>query len=185
MTGKLDKSTHEEWEKSITTKELPKLQQFLDFLQTRCQTLEATNIENSNKGNNQGNSKNSSKESQGNSKKGSFAVTQKPEYCNFCKGSHKIYNCEQFLKMSEIERLQFAKSEKLCFNCLRNRHTVEKCVCSPCKKCNSKHHTLLHTDKLDSNNVQPLTVGSLQANNSSQVLLATAQISFIDKNNKK
>lgn len=37
-----------------------------------------------------------------------------------------------------------AKKRKWCLNCLRINHSTEQCRSTPCRKCSSKHNTLLH-----------------------------------------
>jgi len=45
------------------------------------------------------------------------------------------------------ERLEAAKKFNLCFHCLRTGHSLSQCQStSTCKRCNGKHHSLLHRD---------------------------------------
>lgn len=71
-------------------------------------------------------------------------VQQKP--CNMCSNPHPLYKCERFVAKSERERVDFAKSWHMCFNCLcSDRHVANNCMArGRCKLCNLKHHTLLH-----------------------------------------
>lgn len=83
---------------------------------------------------------------------GSFSVKKKEERnCLVCKKTgHQVANC---FKLKELkgaqERRTFLKEHniKLCWNCLRGRHSSKDCRIEPqCSvaKCGQKHHTLLH-----------------------------------------
>lgn len=61
-----------------------------------------------------------------------------------CEKSHKIYACPTFLQMEENKRLESIKRLKLCINFLNSNHQAENCKFGSCKKCSSKHNTLLH-----------------------------------------
>ena len=59
-------------------------------------------------------------------------------------------DCFKFLKKSSEERKEFAKTNKLCENCLLKGHSLESCISKfNCRKdgCSQKHHTLLHKDQ--------------------------------------
>ncbi|XP_052738240.1 uncharacterized protein LOC128198203 [Bicyclus anynana] len=62
-----------------------------------------------------------------------------------CDDSHPIYSCTKFLDLSINDRIKLVDSKKLCRNCLRRNHTSSDCLFGPCKKCSSKHNTLLHS----------------------------------------
>ena len=75
--------------------------------------------------------------------------------CEICKrDNHKINKCFLFAKMFPYKRLKAVRSEKLCFNCLKNGHYVEQCDSGSCNVCKRKHHTLLH-DAFQSKRDQP------------------------------
>ena len=48
-----------------------------------------------------------------------------------------------FAKMFPYKRLKAVRSEKLCFNCLKNGHFVEQCDPVCVTLCKRKHYTLL------------------------------------------
>ncbi|UYV63020.1 hypothetical protein LAZ67_2002864 [Cordylochernes scorpioides] len=49
--------------------------------------------------------------------------------------------------MEPLERRRKVKQLKLCFNCLRNNHSVNQCKSEfKCRKCQGKHNTLIHID---------------------------------------
>ena len=69
-------------------------------------------------------------------------------FCLLCQQSdHFLTSCGKFQSLSLNERNAEIKRMKLCFNCLK-KHQVKDChSLSRCKKCNRKHHTLLHREE--------------------------------------
>jgi len=62
--------------------------------------------------------------------------------CPFCKGNHWPTDCVKF--KDPQKRYDVAKQERLCFNCLKGHHSVQKCLAKGrCKHCHHKHHTAL------------------------------------------
>ncbi|XP_051171033.1 uncharacterized protein LOC127287923 [Leptopilina boulardi] len=194
ITAKTDRNSHREWEKSITTTDMPQMKIFLEFLEQRCQILQVTSINvtpnNQNQANGLGKSQNNTQ------KKQSFMTSKKPVSCLICKETHKIYECEKFKGMTVKERANVIKENRVCFNCLNSGHRNNECKWSGCKKCGQKHNTLLHYEKFNNNEKSEVSEGksdSVQsASNSklvvaitrsspSQVLLSTALIDIKDK----
>lgn len=118
--------------------------------------------------------------------------------CKMCNADHFIGSCKRFLELNIQERRNIVKENNLCFNCLKLNHKVMHCKSSNCKKCNRKHHTLLHNDerlfeaststiptnsmlksKEDANNIALNTC--LHSSITNQILLATAMIKIKDK----
>ena len=67
--------------------------------------------------------------------------------CAVCQMSnHTIESCFKFGKLSLEERIEFIKSNKLCFRCLQSGHFATDCV-ARCSKCDRRHHELIHDDK--------------------------------------
>ena len=67
--------------------------------------------------------------------------------CPLKDGSHQIFKCEKFKKMSTEERHINVKALGLCFNCLSQNHLLKDCLSkSTCRinNCNQRHNTLLH-----------------------------------------
>ena len=70
--------------------------------------------------------------------------------CPLKDGSHEIFKCEKFKKMSPEERHINVKALGLCFNCLSQNHLLKDCLSkSTCRvnNCNQRHNTLLHREK--------------------------------------
>ena len=66
--------------------------------------------------------------------------------CVMCKmTNHTLDTCIFFLKKPENERYEFVKEKKLCFSCLRDRHSSKFCRNRlQCKHCKRKHPSSLH-----------------------------------------
>ena len=64
--------------------------------------------------------------------------------CPLCNNQHSLYQCSQFIELSIPDRNTKVKEKHLCFNCL-GPHQMKDCTSkSTCRKCEKKHHTLLH-----------------------------------------
>ncbi|XP_018393360.1 PREDICTED: uncharacterized protein LOC108772337, partial [Cyphomyrmex costatus] len=139
--SKVDKKTQMEWEKSLDGSEMPTLEQYLKFLRNRCHVLEAIPKDAANAANQKqlnANKVTSSKPKQ------ALLETQSKVKCHVCGKNHNIQNCEEFQAMSQGEKSDAIKKAGLCFNCFRANHKVSACKASSCRKCDRRHHTLLH-----------------------------------------
>lgn len=130
--------------------------------------------------------------------------------CELCDDTrHKNFKCPQFIELSITRRLEKVREKGLCFNCLQKGHRSTDCPSNgTCLKCKRRHHTLLHAEKvhgtelstntnksqtqsvedseeriLTFNNVSTVAHSSGQAFRMPQVLLMTAIVDVIDKNN--
>ena len=67
--------------------------------------------------------------------------------CIVCKGNHRLWECRVFKEKTPTQRAKLVADNKLCFSCLRDKHTFRQCP-QPRKcraeGCNSSHNTLLH-----------------------------------------
>ena len=64
--------------------------------------------------------------------------------CPACDKAHYALSCEQFTKLDIVGRRNLIKTKRLCFNCMQPNHATAQCSSGTCRKCNQKHHTLLH-----------------------------------------
>lgn len=100
--------------------------------------------------------------------------------CKLCKGSHGMWNCENFKKMPVDMRWNVAKEQKLCFRCRSNGHRGEACsrsrVCG-LNGCRSHHHRMLHEDPKKEEKTEAANVrGSREVDSSSTLQVgATAE----------
>lgn len=151
LSSKLDFGSKREWESKIIKGQKPTLEEFIKFLNQKCQILETiySRIDNSSGSTNQrvGFGFRQSLGDQRNIKGSSFnhVAGNKAIKCYNCKQEHCIYYCQDFLKLSNHQRLQKTKQLNLCINCLRPNSQLHTCTGS-CRTCKGKHNSLLHTD---------------------------------------
>lgn len=155
VTKKLDTKTLREWEerKGNFTKDEPiTLQSFLNFMQNRADFIETLELSNNSTNTHTSLQKNTKLKSMvsvpsvnSSDNKSSF----NPKSCPKCNEDHKLYNCPQFLALSNDARLRLLPNLKICFNCFNGGHYANHCKKPGCKICKRKHHTLVHV--IDSN----------------------------------
>lgn len=172
METKFDVQTLRAWEEEIESKENARLDDMLEFLKRKCQTLERIESRTADK-----NERSKESDQRG---KGSSSLSSKPHTtprnaasnqrttslttsvssgkCYFCKGTHFIYFCEKFLALPVADRIKEVRRLKLCVNCLKNDHYVKTCKRGPCRECAEKHNTLCH--RIQDGNVPERSEGS-------------------------
>ncbi|XP_037906097.1 uncharacterized protein LOC119648418 [Hermetia illucens] len=178
LQNKLDPESRAEWQRKIgATADVPKLEAFLEFLETQCHIIEEVNRCSSFK----------------KSKKVGIHTVTHNEYekCTLCKSDHSLYKCPTFQGYTIDKRREVAKASNLCFNCMR-AHRVYECTSkAACKTCGKKHHSMLHpmtTDKSEApKKSNPKHSDQSQSNLVNQenmwtVLLATAIIELRNVN---
>lgn len=155
IVSKLDTETHKQWELKQTKDEIPTFKQLQEFLESRWQSLEMIHGGRPTGGYNfqPGN------RDQDNRKRSEWSNSdvQQSKVESRCFGcseiGHKLYNCSKYNSFSVTERKNLLKNNKLCFNCLANRHTPADCKSlSRCKSCRGKHHTSIHTESTNISN---------------------------------
>lgn len=194
--SKVDKKTRVEWEKSLDGIEMPIIEQYFKFLRNRCHVLETIPNETFNRENTSNNKTLNSSKATSSKTKQVLLETQATCKCHICGENHKIQNCERFKSMNYNERSDSIKKAGLCVNCFRANHRVNECKASSCKKCDRRHHTMLHAVRFKEtsqsveteteHNVEPsvtkVTTQSLNSTlkNTSQIILSTALINIAD-----
>ncbi|XP_049308578.1 uncharacterized protein LOC125777516 [Bactrocera dorsalis] len=164
LTQKLDKVTQAKWEESSSINELPSWESLAAFLEHRCRTLE--NVEHALQTQAETFGK-TGKTVSTHQRKSFVASNSLLGVCAFCgNAEHLNYNCQRFLNLTPNIRQKEVKKLLLCLNCLKKGHQMRDCKSSNCRKCHSKHHTLLHFNRLPSANSNdlPLISNSVQAN---------------------
>ncbi|XP_071052883.1 uncharacterized protein [Onthophagus taurus] len=180
--SKLDADSNREWERKKSGLKKANLENLLGFLKERADLLET--LEN-------GSGKRIIDKSKPKSK--TFLVANSGvKRCVNCKGEHYIQECSNFTKLTVQGRIDRVKQLKVCMNCLRSGHFVKQCRSSSCKRCNSRHHTLLHLthDRSDSppqptTSTQAHSLNFAQHANHSNILLSTVTVHAFDRHNKK
>ena len=69
--------------------------------------------------------------------------------CWLCRENHRLKDCKEFLSKSVKDRKRYINEQKLCWNCLSNKHIVKECKSKfSCSKdsCKKRHHTLIHEE---------------------------------------
>ncbi|XP_032690610.1 uncharacterized protein LOC116853592 [Odontomachus brunneus] len=150
METKLDAVSLRAWEQEGNTNALV-LENLINFLQKRCQTLERLEARESHR--------DAAQSKDEDHKSGSRQRNQKPvrdhkaasltmltntNKCFLCKGEHFLYHCKKFIAMPVDERIKEVRRLKLCLNCLRNDHYVKSCKMGSCRECSGRHNTLCH-----------------------------------------
>lgn len=138
VSTKLPPNLQNKWEERSTSKELPSLQEFKNFIRTRADQMDTVQTRIS-----------TGRDAQ--AKKA--MVTTSSEFktnistCPMCKGKHFLYQCPRFLALQPVERIRMVKKFRICFNCFNPNHLVPNCRSMNCKHCNGKHHSLLHLSR--------------------------------------
>lgn len=153
LTQKLDVQTKQAFEFDRGSSALPKLEDFLGFLEKRCIALE-----------NLGVPEGKGKFINLNTKIADHKGNNMGKKCCFCKGTnHHISKCFRFKSLSVDQRRRFISENKLCYKCL-SPHFVQNCSRPGCTICNGSHNTLIHVAKGQSNSSKSDANGSY-ANN--------------------
>ncbi|XP_058840273.1 uncharacterized protein LOC131695773 [Topomyia yanbarensis] len=140
------------WEDHASVTENPNFACLIDFLQRRTRVLESISVNHhqstSTTNTNDGASASHFRR-QSQFRLSSCASTANYSFrCPICSQQHSLARCGKFNSMSVNDRQQLVNTKRLCHNCLRGDHIVRQCPCDlNCKKCNQRHHTLLHTSQ--------------------------------------
>ncbi|XP_058448970.1 uncharacterized protein LOC131428928 [Malaya genurostris] len=160
------------WEDYASTVENPNFTCLIDFLQRRTRVLESISVNHHQSTSTTSNSDAASTNHfrrQTQFRLSSCASTTSTSFkCSACNQTHSLARCSKFNSMSISDRQQFVNSKRLCRNCLRGDHLVRQCPCElNCKKCNHRHHTLLHTGQFTGSKNSNDTVESTGKGNAS------------------
>lgn len=179
LLEKCDKQTVERWNEKLSQgDELPKWDDFCNFIEARCSVIESTEF---------------STHSVHNSTIGTHspsaistpARVTKPTTRTYTSGCKlcgetcvKLTDCPMFSRLSPKERSEKVKRLKICFKCLDDEpHYPCTHVCNICKL---GHHTLLHFPRKNEAAVSNMAQTEILRNTS---LLATAQLSIVGPDN--
>lgn len=204
LSQKLDSDSYSEYIESLkNSRELPVLQDFLDFLENKFTALESSRRRqdgtpktvssqssnpsaNSHRKNNY-KSNNEFKSSQKLEFSKSMHVSEFANKCPHCSSKHNLINCKKFLESPNEQKIKIVKQLNYCINCVYD-HNGAKCYSTKrCHKCNKEHHTILHdcfATQSESNSLTEIAKEKCDSNKSihasqqeaSEILLATALV---------
>lgn len=176
VSSKLDNITNRKWKEYTSNFEkLPDLDQFTKFIKDRACLLETINMTHSKRRHSEPTPTGSRPRvfvaNLENNNRSSFT-------CPSCKQQHAIYQCPKFKSLSIHSRINRVKQLKLCLNCLRHGHDVNKCRFGPCRICAKWHNTLLHhTEEVTSSEPKgpapPASSSKEVQNDTSEVVLSS------------
>ncbi|GFV74986.1 integrase catalytic domain-containing protein [Trichonephila clavipes] len=155
ITQRLDDESRKQYEMELHSNDLPKWNNFLDFLIKRSQALENVQRNSSLKNKNEYSPKFRS-----------FVVKNNEKTCPLCPSeTHPIFKCKMFHEMSVQERSNKVRSLNLCFNCL-GHHLIKNCLKlnRKCRVCNANHNSLCKTSvprQLNRNLLSPQSSSSV------------------------
>jgi hypothetical protein len=135
MVKKLDFFTMKQFEETLSNpKELPTIQELLEFLKMRYQIASQTY------------------------KTQTIQAGQRHLYhttvisCRYCRKNHNITTCGDFKALKVVQRNNFVHKIQLCRKCL-DQHKSPTCSTTlRCDICQGKHNTLLHTNNKSESN---------------------------------
>lgn len=198
VVSKLDIETHKQWEHSLgSSQDIPTFESLSSFLEGRFRSMEMINT--TFKKDPPPKRDLVTKTTPHKPAHVKTFVTEVNSECTYCAQNHYICHCKDFAQLDVPQRQDFIKKNGICFNCLVKGHSVNTCRQSTtCRKCNRRHHTLLHSTTLSKNPPVPdtnhpaskpetstsiPTVTAKAEVHNEQVILATAQIAAQSRNN--
>ncbi|XP_055922710.1 uncharacterized protein LOC129953537 [Eupeodes corollae] len=159
LLNKLDPDSKQAWAEHIGSREDCTIAEFLEFLEERCDALEACQSLN-------GRSV-TTRTKQPTSIRAHLAGpsdSATSSKCAMCKEDHILPQCAKFVALDIDSRRSFVKTNLLCFNCLRAGHSSLKCRSSfRCRVCKSRHHSLVHLEDAYEKSQSASSKSSLQS----------------------
>ncbi|XP_055848250.1 uncharacterized protein LOC129913542 [Episyrphus balteatus] len=171
LINKLDFDTRQAWSEDYYSEDYPTINQLLDFLDRRCEALESCRTSTR--------ESNPIKKPPVKSMLASISII-----CQKCNANHGLTQCQMFLDMDVQARREFVKTNKLCFNCLRSGHPSARCQSKfRCKACNTRHHSLVHDDSINSTTINSTTKSSDSSTKINNSLVYDPNKDFVPQTN--
>ncbi|XP_062713979.1 uncharacterized protein LOC134290792 [Aedes albopictus] len=140
LSSRLDATTRRDWEEHSSTKANVAFNDLTTFLQRRVTVLQTISKPN------EVPPQSAPKKSVSRSVASHGASQPNYRKCLVCSDHHPLYLCAVFSKMTIEDKEKDVRRHQLCRNCLRKGHHARECSSSStCRKCRSRHHTLLCT----------------------------------------
>ncbi|XP_050581758.1 uncharacterized protein LOC126918160 [Bombus affinis] len=142
ISAKLPDHVRQQWELTLTNKEVPQYTDLLDYLENLALTgISPSEVE-------QIKSLDQLKRVRRHQpRQYAFTASQVKTSCHACQGQHTIWRCDTFKAKSVSERLKDVKRASLCLNCLNKGHTARDCHAGSCRVCGGRHHTMIHQER--------------------------------------
>lgn len=129
-----------EWERHTSRQQdIPSTAEVIEFLEDKCKALELLQASQST-----GTTPTRYAQQTGTKVSQSKCNLTTQVQCPSCKEPHRLFRCNNFLRMQPKQCFEFAKQVRGCFNCLQpytRNHTCSQGTCHECRQC---RHTLLH-----------------------------------------
>ncbi|XP_059616178.1 uncharacterized protein LOC132261395 [Phlebotomus argentipes] len=136
------------WEGGRSSDALCKLDDFFDFLTEETDIMERASQSFKLTSTEQKTSEQKTSNKQG--KPGIKSHHTNASKCPECNSNHPLHLCDKFKSLTLFEKRERMGIHHLCYNCMRTGHSVAKCQSkTSCQKCGKRHHTLLHSPKMD------------------------------------
>lgn len=111
----LDLETHKEWERQTSRQQdIPSTAKVIEFLEDKCKALELAQANQST-----GTTPTRYAQQPGSKVSQSKCYLTTHVQCPSCKEPHRLFRCNNFLRMQPKQRFEFAKQIRACFNCLQ------------------------------------------------------------------
>ena len=152
IVSKLYQATRTDWERSIEeSDDFATYDQLSTFLENRARSQNTAQLSiscNQLSQKSQGASNSGNKKGPVSAHVTSTGAKRATPNCSQCNGeSHFTFKCPKFLQLIIQRRRDFIAAAENCFNCFGSGHKANKCPSKyNCRKCDGRHHTLLHLD---------------------------------------
>lgn len=153
LIARMAPRTLEAWETSRDLREMPPLDEVLNFLERRSRgIINLSQSQPSTPNNNGPNERSNGAKYTGSKPKQGANNTYKSDSngdgaisCHNCGNPHPMYRCQKFQALTLNQRRDRARDLHLCFNCLKPTHSANSrsCQFGDCKKCPGKRHNSL------------------------------------------
>jgi len=170
LIEKLDQTSRQLWEQSLSDTFVPRLCVLFEFLEQRSRAVAATSS-----------NPTKTKPHRGEERAHTFhGQSSSSASCQCCNGNnHPMFKCTKFQSLGTSAKYDLLKKNGACFNCLQQGHSTSSCTNTHrCKTCNKKHHSLLHSEPTTDRNSENPTSSQVQTHhgksNCNQGLLVTA-----------
>ncbi|XP_055839162.1 uncharacterized protein LOC129907116 [Episyrphus balteatus] len=142
LLQKTDDYTRQLWAIKASEKKLHSFDEFIQFINERCDALEAYTAHNPFFESNNSQQQQYAVYTQSTNR---FGSSSQPGRCPKCSGAHPLFKCQLFKTLPVPERRKLVLRAKLCFNCMHDGHQTSSCSSTyRCHYCNDKHHSSLH-----------------------------------------